>query len=156
MSLLFYEGTKFWSSPSEYKPGSKLTDKHIAQIEESLSVKLPNEYIDLMKQQNGGTLTYGYIPFEDGDVVWIPYFQELELEAGVGLSPIFLEESALPANMVLIAGDFDTWLVLDYRNNEEPAVVYWQQIVTDTGDSSWQEYHIATSFAELLTKIFMK
>ncbi|WP_088102307.1 SMI1/KNR4 family protein [Halalkalibacter urbisdiaboli] len=156
MSILFYEGTGFWKSPTEYKPGEALTSGALSEIEQKLDVRLPKEYISLMQQQNGGNLSFGYIPFEDGDVVWIPYFQELEVDAGVGLSTIFAEECGLPTKMVLIAGDFETWLALDYRGGVEPAVVYWQQTLSESGESVWEEYRVADTFSQLLRKLFRK
>ncbi|MFC0472988.1 SMI1/KNR4 family protein [Halalkalibacter kiskunsagensis] len=155
MSLRFYKQGHFWKSPSEYKPGEKVTDETLLDVETHLGFQLPKDYVALMKEQNGGELTYRYVLFADGDAAIIPYFHELDVQSGVGLSTVFVEECGLPDNLVLLTGDLHTWLALDYRYNvKEPAVVYITE--HESGNGTWQEHFLAHSFEEFTKRLFQK
>ncbi|TWI54666.1 SMI1/KNR4 family protein [Halalkalibacter nanhaiisediminis] len=155
MRLQFYEGQSFWKSATEYKPGEKLTIEKVNLVEQQLCVKLPKDYVTLMLEQNGGELKYRYVLFEDGDAAIVPYLYEIDVESGVGLSSVFVEECGLPNGIVLLTGDFESWVALDYRKQgAEPGVVYF--IGSENGDGSWEEQLIATSFQEFTKKLFQK
>jgi hypothetical protein len=147
-----YEGKGFWKRPTTYKPGEQLTEKQISEIEEFLDVELPQPYISLMKEQNGGELYYRYVLFNDGQATLIPYFQELDLETGVGLSSIFSEQLHLPNHQLLLTGDTHTWITLDYRSSDTPKVCYF----TELEDGRWAEELIAETFEDFLLKLFTK
>ncbi|WP_332697400.1 SMI1/KNR4 family protein [Halalkalibacter lacteus] len=155
MSLQFYKHDHFWKSPSEYKPGEKVTEQTVSEVETHLGVPLPKAYVTLMKEQNGGELTYRYVLFNDGDAAIIPYFHELDVESGVGLSSVFVEECGLPDHLVLLTGDFHSWLALDYRKGaNEPAIIYITE--HESGNGTWQEHFLATSFDEFSGRLFKK
>lgn len=150
--IQLYKGEGFWKRPTSYKPGKRLTENAIHQIENLLDVELPLMYKKLMNEQNGGELTYRYLLFEDGEAAIIPYFQELDAECGVGLSSVFIEQLHLPERQVLLTGTMDTWLSLDYRYTTVPKVVYFSA----NEDGSWSEEVAAQSFDEFLGKLFLK
>ncbi|MCM3713706.1 SMI1/KNR4 family protein [Alkalihalobacillus oceani] len=155
MSLDFYQGGSFWKVPSEYKPGVPLTDQRITEVEQLLGVSLPKAYLRYMLEQNGGELAYRYVLFEDGEAAIIPYLYEMDTASGVGMSPLFLEQFGLPAGLVLLTGDFDSWLALDYRQQTEPEVIY----LTNEGDlvsAQWKEYRLAPNFEEFTAKLFRR
>ncbi|MDT8860104.1 SMI1/KNR4 family protein [Alkalihalobacillus sp. MEB130] len=155
MSLQFYTGKNFWKSPSEYKPSEKVTKTKVKEIEKHLGVVLPIKYVSLMEEQNGGELSYRYVLFEDGDAAIVPYFHELEVETGVGLSPVFVDEFGLPDGVVVITGDFHSWLALDYREDKmDPKVIYITE--DDSGNGTWQEHYLAKSFDEFTGRLFKK
>ncbi|ARK30215.1 SMI1/KNR4 family protein [Halalkalibacter krulwichiae] len=154
MSLQFYEGQAFWKSPSEYQPGTMLTDEKISEVERHLHVRLPRGYIELMKQQNGGELAFRYVLFEDGDAAIIPYLYEVEIDHGIGLSSVFIDECRLPDKLVLLTGDLHSWLALDYREKSNPSVVYITESETESG--KWDEHPLADSFDQFTTKLFCK
>lgn len=155
MSLEFYQGEHFWKSPSEYEPGEALTEESLKLVERRLGVSLPHSYLRYMFEQNGGELAYRYMLFEDGDAAIIPYLHEIDIESGVGLSPLFIEVCGLPEDLVLITGDLDSWLALDYRNQkEEPAVIFLLE--SETGDGSWEEHRIAPTFEAFTKRLFKK
>ncbi|MCL7749378.1 SMI1/KNR4 family protein [Halalkalibacter alkaliphilus] len=155
MSLQFYNGTNFWKSPSGYKPGEQVTNAQVAEVEQLLGISLPRKYVELMQEQNGGELAYRYVLFEDGDAAVVPYFHELEMDRGVGLSLIFVEECGLPDHLVLLTGDFHSWIALDYRNGRsEPAVLYITE--DESGNGLWQEHIIAENFDQFLGRLFQK
>ncbi|KHF38851.1 SMI1/KNR4 family protein [Halalkalibacter okhensis] len=155
ISLQFYKGKHFWKSPSEYKPGEAVTDTQVSEIEQMLGVRLPKKYVELMQEQNGGELAYRYVLFDDGDAAVVPYFHELEVDRGVGLSPIFVEECGLPEHLVLLTGDFHSWVALDYRNERSvPRVVYVAE--DESGNGLWQEYLLAETFDQFVERLFLK
>ncbi|MBP3950481.1 SMI1/KNR4 family protein [Bacillus suaedae] len=150
-----YEGNDFWASPSEYKPGEQLTIEKRITLERNLGVKFPDEFIQLMEMQNGGQLSYRYVLFEDGDAAIIPFFYEMEEDSGIGLSQVFVEECGLPEGIILLTGDFHTWVALDYREDKQvPAVVYIVQSEMD--ENKWEEFQMASTFNEFLGKLFKK
>lgn len=155
MSLDFYQGGPFWKSPSEYKPGVPLTPQRITEVEQLLGVSLPDTYVRYMLEQNGGELAYRYVLFDDGEAAIIPYLYEMDTAGGVGMSPLFLEQFGLPKGLVLLTGDFDSWLALDYRHLAELEVIY----MTNEGDSvsaEWKEYRLAASFEDFTAKLFQR
>jgi hypothetical protein len=154
MNLQFYHGTNFWKSPTQYKPGEPLTDEKIKKVERFLGVTLPASYTQLMSKQNGGELNYRYVLFEDGDAAIIPYFYEIDLEHGIGLSPVFVDECGLPEGLVLLTGDLHSWLALDYRKSTEPSVIYFSE--HESGNGTWEEYKLAGSFEQFTGRLFQK
>ncbi|WP_156323837.1 SMI1/KNR4 family protein [Bacillus sp. JCM 19034] len=147
-----YQGENFWSVRTAYKPGMPLNQEKRHIIEGKLGVTLPDEYIELMNKQNGGELQYRYIVFEDGEAIIIPFFFEMDVDSGVGMSPIIVDQYGLPDELVLLTGDLEAWVALDYRNRKIPKVVYFIQ--EETG--MWQEFEIAASFSEFLKKLIRK
>ncbi|WP_413380341.1 SMI1/KNR4 family protein [Alkalihalobacillus sp. 1P02AB] len=134
-----------WKERSVYKPGEMLTDDLLFSVETSLNLSLPNLYKQLMKIQNGGELAVPIYPSEELPYV-IHYLQEIELEKGVGLSDVFIEEFHLPNGLILITGDLFSWLAFDYRTNlEEPCVVFFYE-----EDGVWREIEVAETFEQFI------
>lgn len=151
MEFEFFNGNNFWKRPSRYKPGRQLTEEIVMQVEEVLHKKLPASYLRHMYEQNGGELTYSTVRFDDGDVASIPYLHELDVESGVGLSPVFVEAYSFSNDIVLLSGDLDCWFALDYRNDAlDPAVIYIYQVE----EQRWEEHTIAKNFDSFTKKLF--
>ncbi|MFA9455626.1 SMI1/KNR4 family protein [Halalkalibacter sp. AB-rgal2] len=146
-----YDGVHFWSRRSVYKPGSQLNETTIQKVEQQLGYSLPQSYINLMKKQNGGDLVYRYFVFEDGEAIIVPYLFELDEESGVGMSRIFLEQCDLPEELVLLTGDLDAWIALDYRQ-EEPTIVY---LIQDE-NGIWEQIELAQSFSKFINRLMKK
>ncbi|KGA98586.1 hypothetical protein AJ85_20240 [Alkalihalobacillus alcalophilus ATCC 27647 = CGMCC 1.3604] len=134
-----------WKERSVYKPGEVLTNELLFAVETSLNLSLPTLYKQLMKIQNGGELSVPIYPSEELPYV-IHYLQEIELEKGVGLSKVFIEEFHLPNELILITGDLFSWLAFDYRLNlDEPRVVFFYE-----EDGVWQEIEVAETFEQFI------
>ncbi|KMK76131.1 SMI1/KNR4 family protein [Alkalihalobacillus pseudalcaliphilus] len=144
---------KVWKERSAYEPGQIVTDDKIDHIEKAIGFRLPHIYKQLMKLQNGGEMVIPIYPDDELPFV-IQYLQELELDKGVGLSTIFVEELHLPKDLVLITGDMYNWLALDYRVEfkEEPSVVF----LYEGEDSNWKEILVAETFEELITDLLLE
>lgn len=150
----FYKQTGFWKKSTQYKPGEPLTNEKLIKVEEHLGRQLPASYVTLMKAQNGGELKHRYVLFEDGEAAIIPYFYEVDLDHGIGLTPVFIEECGLPEGLVLLTGDLHSWLALDYRKSKDPSVVYISEDESESG--LWEEYPLALTFSEFTARLFRK
>lgn len=140
---------EFWGDNSYKNP--PFTEALLTLAEQSLGVKLPEEYIDLLRIQNGGfTLDFGF------PTTLAPYWSRdhapLEELAGINpdldnMTPNILateymtEEWGLPPRQVLLAGDGRWWVTLDYRGGDTPTVA-WIDVEME------QDVTIAGSFAE--------
>lgn len=123
----------------------------LKKVEKLLGVKLPESYINLMKIHNGGTLAYsilrsGRVP--DGEVE-ITDLRGIDLEEGIGETNYLVEEWGMEKGLVIISGDGNYWLALDYRKHtgNEPPVVYIEE---DTDEKPKQ---VAKTFELFLKKL---
>lgn len=123
----------------------------LKKLESSLGVKLPESYVNLMKVHNGGTLAYsvlrsGRVP--DGEVE-ITDLRGIDLEEGIGETNYLVEEWGMEKGLVIISGDGNYWLALDYRKHtgNEPPVVYIEE---DTDEKPKQ---VAKTFELFLKKL---
>jgi hypothetical protein len=117
-------------------------------------VKLPTEYLQLLRTVNGGP-TRGFAYPAKG-TSWHPDFVSLEALNGIGTdtdnfgsydilcTEYMTAEWDLPENLVLLTGEGHWWIALDYRNGPEPSVVWID------GESD-EDIQLAPSFKEFLT-----
>ncbi|GIN90187.1 hypothetical protein J22TS1_12380 [Siminovitchia terrae] len=110
-----------------------LTDEKLNQVEKKLGVKFPAAYVELMKKQNGGTLSYNEFhsnKVPDGEVD-IDSIMGIDVEDGIGESNYLVEEWDIEKGFVLFAGDGHEWFAFDYREykGDNPCVFY----ITDEG-----------------------
>lgn len=104
-----------------------LTDEIINEAEKKLGYKLPTDYINILKQQNGG-----YIRYEFDENI-----QDIPNSIICGIGPYFpsltdsswddyMGEMSFELNgLIPFDGDGHWFICLDYRNNRaEPAVTY--------------------------------
>ena len=133
-----------------------LTDERIHHAEQMLKVKLPEEYIGLLKEQNGGHIKYHSYPIysDEGvlqDKVSIDYLMGISDndDEGILQTPYFIDEWELPRNIVLLSGDGHSWIALDYRNTGiNPPV-----ILLETEDEA--VIPLASSFSDFLHQLIM-
>lgn len=143
---------KFWRSNFYKHP--PLTDEVVAVAERELGVKLPAEYVALLRIQNGG-YTYGFgFPMSE-PTTWAEDHVLLRDLAGIVTDPkirtaqnilkttYMTEEWGLPQRQALLTGDGHWWITLDYRNGDVPSVAW---IDVECG----QDIQIAPSFAAFL------
>lgn len=131
---------------------SSLSNKRIAQLEASLNIQLPKEYLALLKIKNGGYLKYTAFPtkFETSwaeDHLIIDYLYGIGENDGISLSPQMADEWGLPKNLLFLSSNSHTWIALDYRNVvNNPEILYI--------DVEREEmYTLYKSFAEFLEKL---
>ncbi len=107
-----------------------LTVQSVKLAEEKLQVTLPSSYTELLKQQNGGYITYNAFP-TNIPTSWSENHIHVEHILGIGEensildSAYLIEEWDLPKDVVLISGDGHSWVAFDYRKRKEnPPVIY--------------------------------
>jgi hypothetical protein len=143
---------QFWGS--NYYDHPPLTDEMVEYAENQLGVKLPFEYIELLRVQNGGyTQGFGY-PMKQR-TTWAEDHVPLNELAGIVTDPkhetaqnlldtaYMTDEWGLPPRQVLLCGDGHWWITLDYRNSNSPSVAW---IDVECGE----DIQIAPSFSAFL------
>ncbi|GIN19414.1 SMI1/KNR4 family protein [Siminovitchia fordii] len=125
------------------------TDEKLEQVEKKLGVKLPVAYVELMKKQNGGTLSYNEFhsnKVPDGEV-YIHSIKGIDAEDGIGESDYLVEEWEIEKGFVIFAGDGHEWFAFDYREykGDNPCVFY----IVDEGKPK----KVAEDFERFLKKL---
>ncbi|HDR8240899.1 TPA: SMI1/KNR4 family protein [Bacillus cereus] len=117
----------------DYLKLASINDELIKKAEEVLNVKLPESYINLLKEQNGGTLRLDTHPTSKpnswaDDHVNVSGLYGIsfdENESSILESRYLIREWEMPDNIVLLSGGGHTWIALDYRNvAENPPVIF--------------------------------
>ncbi|WP_328157565.1 SMI1/KNR4 family protein [Priestia aryabhattai] len=147
------------------RPVYPINTEIIEKAEANLGVKLPQSFIDLMKQKNGGELNYPYfmVPTSKvehhpyGDRQNIPCIEPIHFETDdISLlsSKEHLKDANLSKELVVLWNDYHHWLVLDYRHSKvNPSVLYIiESYLTD--EIAWDFIEIASSFDDFLKKLF--
>lgn len=127
-----------------------LTDEMVNEAEQQLGYKLPQAYIDILKEQNGGSINYTFPDYDlrlHGSICGIgPNFPNIVDERLPLLDSAdfvsFDVEKLLPFD-----GDGHWYICLDYRNNTtEPEITYLDM-------EEDQARKVAENFAEYLSKL---
>jgi len=125
--------TNFWGT--NYYNHPPLTDEMIETAEKTLNVKLPFQFIELLKIQNGG-YTEGFAFPMNQKTTWAENHVPLNELFGILVdksiksaqnildSDYLTKEWGLPEKQVVINGDGHWWITLDYRVGDNP-VVKW-------------------------------
>ena len=144
-----------WDKSNDYYTLSTLNDEMILEAEQILGVKLPDSYIKLVREQNGGSLLFDSCP-TTVPTSWADDHVNVHCIMGIGeegilSSSFYINEWELPEGLVLLCGEGHWWIALDYRNTKEnPPVIFV--------DSEWgQELFIlelAKDFTEFINKLY--
>jgi len=127
---VFWVGNNIWQKDDEYYKLEPLTDEMVKDAEENLKIKLPQSYINILKEQNGGYIKFDSYPSAvptswADDHINVDHILGIGEENGILESEYLIEEWGLPNNIVLISGSGHSWIALDYRNTkEEPPIIY--------------------------------
>lgn len=141
-----------WQQDNDYGKLEPLTVEIVEQAEEKLKVKLPQSYISILNQQNGGYIKFNSHP-SDVPTPWADDHVHVDHIFGIGVgkergileSEYLIREWGLPKNVVLISGDGHSFIALDYRNSKvDPPVIF-------INAEQSQEIRLAKSFEEFMT-----
>jgi hypothetical protein len=142
----------FWRS--NYYDHPPLTDEMVLVAEEQLGVKLPADYLALLRVQNGG-YTHGFAFPMTQPTTWAKDHVPLNDMTGIVTDPsiqtaqnildtgYLTEEWGLPPRQALLSGDGHWWITLDYRRGDPPSVAW---INVECGE----DIPIAPTFAAFL------
>jgi hypothetical protein len=119
-----------------------LTDDAIASAEEEIGYRLPKEYLDLLRKQNGGYIRYALPECVHNTIAGIgPHFPRLTR----GDWEVWQENVSYPLQgLVPFDGDGHWHLCLDYRQDSRAPSITHADIECD------EESHVAESFAAYL------
>lgn len=140
---------KIWESVIIDDHELEIFDSEILHsVEKRLELKLPQEYVDLMKTRNGGSLARKIFKLDKDEIV-IDYILGIgESEDEGVLTTIYMsKEWELPGDIVLLGGDGHTWVFLDYRKDKENPSVSYIDTETDV------DVMIASNFTDFINKL---
>lgn len=131
---------------------SDLTPSDIEMAAEKMGVVLPSSYVELLLEQNGGTLYLDKFPLEEHEAGYIEvdYLWGIDKKGkqGIWQTTYLLKEWDLPKGLILLNGDGNSWIALDYRDAAtNPSVLYIES------DSSI-ELTLADNFDEFICKLY--
>jgi SMI1 / KNR4 family (SUKH-1) len=145
----------FWGTESWDKfPNPPLTEALVGQAERKLGVRLPLEYVALLRLRNGGP-TQGFAFPTSQPTPWAEDHVPLDDINGIGgpdARPgdpnildrdVIVEVCGLLPSQVPLSGDGHYYITLDYRKGPSPSVTWWD---LELGE----ELHLSDSFAEFL------
>ncbi|WP_144531674.1 SMI1/KNR4 family protein [Bacillus pumilus] len=146
---------QFWANQSD-DPYTlkKISEKDILKTEKKLGVKLPQEYKNLVLEQNGGYLECNAFP-TDRPTSWAEDHIQFDHLLGIGKkegileSDYLIKEWELPKNIILISGDGHSWVALDYRNTTENPPVHFFDLEME------KDFKLADSFNEFISKLYI-
>lgn len=106
-----------------------LTPLMVEQAEEKMGYALPQSYVDLLLEQNGGSLYLNRFPLENYEEGYmeVDYLWGIDKNGKQGIckSKYLIEEWELPKNLIILNGDGNNWIALDYRqNSSNPSVLF--------------------------------
>lgn len=142
----------FWKS--NYYKHPPLTDDLVSVAEKQLGVKLPAEYLALLRVQNGG-YTHGFGFPMTRPTTWAKDHVPLNDMTGIVTDPdirtaqnildtgYMTDEWGLPPRQALLSGDGHWWITLDYRSGDCPSVAW---IDVECGE----DIQVAPTFAAFL------
>ncbi|WP_426578966.1 SMI1/KNR4 family protein [Bacillus altitudinis] len=146
---------QFWANQSDDPyTFKKISEKDILKTEKKLGVKLPQEYKNLVLEQNGGYLVCNAFPTDRPtswaeDHIQVDHLLGIAKKEGILESDYLIKEWELPKDIILISGDGHTWVALDYRNTTENPPVHFFDLETE------ENFKIADSFNEFISKLYI-
>jgi hypothetical protein len=147
-------GNSIWHKDDEYYKLEPLTDEMVKEAEEKLKIKLPQSYINILKEQNGGYIKLDSYPSEvptslADNHINVDHILGIGEKNSILESEYLIEEWGLPNNIVLISGSGHSWIALDYRDTkEEPPIIYIDV-------ESEQIIRLAPDFGSFLNGLFV-
>ncbi|QPC45856.1 SMI1/KNR4 family protein [Mangrovibacillus cuniculi] len=135
----------------------------IEKAEYKLGVEFPKEYIELLKESNGGTLYFNKIHIQSYGKCRIPYFLGIDLDGteeedseGIFSYREELKKLTLPENIVLLGWETypHSCFAMDYTNcTEKPTVVYFYEDYSEA-DVPYSKTIVASSFKDFSPLLF--
>ncbi|WHX46329.1 MULTISPECIES: SMI1/KNR4 family protein [Bacillus] len=146
---------QFWANQSDDPyTFKKISEKDILKTEKKLGVKLPQEYKNLVLEQNGGYLECNAFPTARPtswaeDHIQFDHLLGIGKKEGILESDYLIKEWELPKDIILISGDGHSWVALDYRNTTENPPVHFFDLEME------EDFKLADSFNEFISKLYI-
>lgn len=118
-----------WNEEIEEYKLANLTKEDIATAEQILQIKLPESYINIMFEQNGGVPYHQAFPCNVPNS-WADDHVPVQGIFGIGEEGILqshylIQEWDLPENIIIFSGVGHGWLAMDYRQRTSEPPIIW-------------------------------
>lgn len=113
-----------WEEEDEYYTLPALTEKMVTEAEKKLGITLPESYITILKEQNGGRIIFDAFSISEDESIYVDHILGIG-EEGILQTEYLIKEWGLPDGIVLLSGDGHSWVAFDYREVKvDPAIIY--------------------------------
>ncbi|MCP9285216.1 SMI1/KNR4 family protein [Bacillus safensis] len=144
----------FWEKEEE-SPFTleKIDEEKIREAEARLGVTLPDTYKKLILEWNGGFTVRNAFPTEKpnswaDDHVQFDHLRGIAKDDGIMTSPQLSDELELPEGLVIISGEEDTWIAMDYRKTKEHPPIHYFDLEMGV------DFKLADTFDDFIEQLY--
>lgn len=131
----------------------KIDEEQIHEAEDTLGVILPDTYKKLILEWNGGFTVRNAFPTEQPnswaeDHVQFDHLRGIAKDDGIMNSLRLSNELDLPEGLVIISGEEDTWIAMDYRETKEHPSIHYFDLELEV------DFKLAETFDDFIEKLY--
>ena len=141
----------------QWEDGRDITQNQISDFENQLGVELPDDFKEIIKNQDGGTPELPALDFcgmsEKVFSGLIPLLEFNDYSESI-IETINSYETPFPEGIIPFAQDpFGNLYCFDYRNKSTPIIVYWNH---EEGMNNENQFcFVADNFTKLLSMLYL-
>ncbi|MED1576356.1 SMI1/KNR4 family protein [Bacillus safensis] len=144
----------FWEKEEE-SPFTleKVDEEKIREAEGTLGVTLPATYKKLILEWNGGFTVRNAFPTDRpnswaDDHVQFDHLRGMAKDDGIMNSSQLSDELELPEGLVIISGEEDTWIAMDYRETKEHPPIHYFDLEMGV------DFKLADTFDDFIEQLY--
>ncbi|MEK5309496.1 SMI1/KNR4 family protein [Bacillus sp. FSL R5-0439] len=144
----------FWEKEEE-SPFTleKVDEEKIREAEGTLGVTLPATYKKLILEWNGGFTVRNAFPTDRpnswaDDHVQFDHLRGIAKDDGIMNSSQLSDELELPEGLVIISGEEDTWIAMDYRETKEHPPIHYFDLEMGV------DFKLADTFDDFIEQLY--
>ncbi|KIL18661.1 SMI1/KNR4 family protein [Bacillus safensis] len=131
----------------------KVDEEKIREAEGTLGVTLPATYKKLILEWNGGFTVRNAFPTDRpnswaDDHVQFDHLRGIAKGDGIMTSPQLSDELELPEGLVIISGEEDTWIAMDYRETKEHPPIHYFDLEMGV------DFKLADTFDDFIEQLY--
>ncbi|WP_458106268.1 SMI1/KNR4 family protein [Bacillus sp. PK5-004] len=131
----------------------KIDEEKIREAEGRLGVALPDTYKKLILEWNGGFTVRNAFPTEQPnswaeDHVQFDHLRGIAKDDGIMNSSQLSDELELPEGLVIISGEEDTWIAMDYRKTKEHPPIHYFDLEMGV------DFKLADTFDDFIEQLY--
>lgn len=131
----------------------KVDEEKIREAEGTLGVTLPATYKKLILEWNGGFTVRNAFPTDRpnswaDDHVQFDHLRGIAKGNGIMTSPQLSDELELPEGLVIISGEEDTWIAMDYRETKEHPPIHYFDLEMGV------DFKLADTFDDFIEQLY--
>lgn len=131
----------------------KIDEEKIREAEGRLGVALPDTYKKLILEWNGGFTVRNAFPTEQPnswaeDHVQFDHLRGIAKDDGIMNSSQLSDELELPEGLVIISGQEDTWIAMDYRKTKEHPPIHYFDLEMGV------DFKLADTFDDFIEQLY--